>query len=277
MQRRRLIHRRLIQLCFIAAGWALNLLPYKLAFLLLVVCEIARLPGRRLFPQAYRPYAVFFLERNPDGYFVGELARKYPVSSARVLFGMGAYRETCKIIVEEGLTVSSSEMTYFLTSALFELGEFKRARDAGSVRSSGLDFYAEPEQGPLKSMLDVVDGDEAAAVETMARASNALPRLMRPHQNLAARTALNYKPNYLDTAAGAPGRLFDISNFAGQRVTHVGHGEIGVDSLVERLRLKAICEPWRHRNCLALSPSCWAAWTFPWTNCASFPRNGRPK
>jgi putative glycosyltransferase (TIGR04372 family) len=223
MQRRRLIH-----LSFTVAGRILNLLPRRLAFLLLLLCDIARLPGRRHLAAAYEPYVVHFLERNPDGHFGGALRRKFPVSSARVLFGMGAYREACKVIVEEGLTVHSMEMTSLLTRALFELGDFKRAREVASVRSSRAELWAKPDQGFLKSMLDVIDGDEVAAVDSMVKASVGLPQLMRPHQNIAARAASLYKPNYLDAAAGGPGRLFDICNFAGQRVTHVGHGDIGV-------------------------------------------------
>lgn len=51
---------------------------------------------------------------------------------------------------------------------------------------------------------------------------------MRPHQNIAARSLVDYVPNSLDLVCSAPGRLYDLCNFAGQRVTHVGRGDIGV-------------------------------------------------
>jgi putative glycosyltransferase (TIGR04372 family) len=49
---------------------------------------------------------------------------------------------------------------------------------------------------------------------------------MAPHQNIAARDPFNYSPTKLDVAAGQDGRLFDAYNYLGQRVTHVGMGQL---------------------------------------------------
>ena len=105
---------------------------------------------------------------------------------------------------------------------------FKKARDAASTRASGLELQSNPDLGFLKSMLDVIDEDEAAALESFAWASREKLHLMRPHQNIAARSSMDYDPNYLDVLCGAPGKLFDLCNFTGQRVTHVGRGDVGV-------------------------------------------------
>ena len=91
-----------------------------------------------------------------------------------------------------------------------------------------MELQSNPNFGFLKSMLDIIDGDEAAAVRSVAWASYGMPHLMRPHQNMAARSTLKYNPNYLDVLCGSPGKLYDLCNFTGQRVTHVGRGDIGV-------------------------------------------------
>src|SRR5207237_2221623 len=74
-----------------------------------------------------------------------------------------------------------------------------------------------------------------------------IPRLMRPHQNIAARSSAKYTPNFVDRIAGSLGRLFDLCNFAGQRVTHVGRGEIGVRlferALTAQLELRKLPSP----------------------------------
>jgi putative glycosyltransferase (TIGR04372 family) len=223
MQRRRLIH-----LCLIVAGRVLNLLPPRVAFIFLMACDFAKLPFGHSLAQAYQPFAVSFLNNHPDGSFMGSIGKTLPALAARVLFSIGAYKEACKVILEHGLAVCSPKMTVLLARALFELGEFKKARDAASIRASRIEVHEAPDFGLLKSMLDVIDGDEPMAIENMTVASAKLPRLMRPHQNIAARPDPLYKPNYLDVLSGAPGKLFDLCNFAGQRVTHVGRGEVGL-------------------------------------------------
>jgi putative glycosyltransferase (TIGR04372 family) len=239
--------RQIIHLAFIVTGAVLNILPRRLVFLLLVVCDIAALPVRRRLGTAYQPSVVSFLAHHPDGYFAGPLGRRFPLHSARVLFDIGAYRETCDLILEQGLAISSAEMTGLLTLALFELGEFKKARDASSIRASGMELQSNPHLGFLKSMLDLIDQDEAAALTSLAWASHGMPRLMRPHQNIAARAISQYVPNYLDVLCGSPGRLYDLCNFAGQRVTHVGHGDIGVRlferALAAQSELRALPRP----------------------------------
>ena len=64
--------RRLIHLGFIFAGVALNVLPRRLVFLLLVVCEKMKLPGRRRLATAYQPYAIAFLANHPSWRFTGK-------------------------------------------------------------------------------------------------------------------------------------------------------------------------------------------------------------
>jgi putative glycosyltransferase (TIGR04372 family) len=150
------------------------------------------------------------------------------MASARALFGIGAYREASDWIHANGLAIVSLEMTQIIGRVLFELGEFEKARGSMAARVSSVELQGEPDLAFLKSMLDIIDGKEAAALESMAAACRGSPHLMRPHQNIAARLSNQYLPNELDVLCGSLGRLFDLCNFAGQRVTHVGRGEIGV-------------------------------------------------
>jgi putative glycosyltransferase (TIGR04372 family) len=232
-QRRRFIH-----LCFIYAGAALNVLPRKLVFLLLVVCQKMRLPGRRRLATAYQPYAVAFLANHPYWRFSENLKRWFPEASVQVLFGIGAYREAGAVIFDE-LALRSVETAISMARARFELGRFKEAREVASACASWVDLRKAPELAFLKSMLDIIDGDETAALASMSKACRGEVRFLRPHQNLASHPDPDYIPNYLDVFCGAPGRLFDLCNFTGERATHVGRGDIGVRLYARALAAQA--------------------------------------
>jgi putative glycosyltransferase (TIGR04372 family) len=62
------------------------------------------------------------------------------------------------------------------------------------------------------------------------------PQDRRPHQNLASRVSGSYVPNDLDYFAGRDGAIFDICNYLGQRMVHVGLGEFAVQTYSMALR-----------------------------------------
>jgi putative glycosyltransferase (TIGR04372 family) len=222
------LRRRLIHIFLISAGVVLRILPHWMVFPLFVACDIIGVPGLRRVEAAYQPRVALMQARHPGLCFGEPWSRYFPGSSASVLFGIGAYRECAQLVSDEGLAIRSADMTVLATRALFELGEFKKARDGMWMRASGVELEEEPVLADIKGMLDIIDGDEAAALDSFSRARRGFTHLMRPHQNIAARMSPAYAPNYLDTLCGAPGRLYDLCNFTGQRVTHVGHGDVGV-------------------------------------------------
>jgi putative glycosyltransferase (TIGR04372 family) len=219
--------RRVIYVCFQLVGALLALLPNRIVFILLLICEIVSLPGRRRLYQAYFPHVTSYLVEHPAYRFTTRWAERFSDQSVRVLHGIGAYRELGSLISRTDLPFISTSTRYALVRASFELGEFERARElaASATRyelSSLTDFAYH------KAMLDIIGGDEASALDSVFCACRSSLHIMRPHQNIAARSTTNYLPNYLDVLCGAPGRLFDLCNFTGQRVTHVGRGEIGI-------------------------------------------------
>jgi putative glycosyltransferase (TIGR04372 family) len=222
--------RKLIHICFVVAGSVLKPLPPWFVFLLLMALQ------SRALQIAYQPYAVALLIQGPPRRFARRLAKIFPRQAARVLFGIGAYRECCALISGRALATTRAEMARILGQALFELGEFENAKTAIGVSVSAVELQRDPLLCQLKAMLDIIAGDEASALESMTRVSTDMPHLMRPHQNLAARSISQYVPNKLDLQSGPRGRLFDLCNLTGQRVTHVGHGEISVRLFESELR-----------------------------------------
>ncbi|WP_035644166.1 TIGR04372 family glycosyltransferase [Bradyrhizobium sp. ORS 285] len=219
--------RRLIYLAFVVVGAFLNLLPRRLVFLALVVSSAMRLPGQRRLCQAYFPYVTSHLAAQPEFRFSSALSRHFPDASIRVLCGIGAYCEVVENVGRSTLETKPADVRYALVRSRFELGEFAEARDAAAGAKAeeleglvDLAFY--------KAMVDVIGGDEAGALDATFWACRGSLHFFRPHQNIAARHLPRYVPNTLDVLCGTPGRLFDLCNFAGQRVTHVGRGEIGV-------------------------------------------------
>ncbi|GLH77331.1 hypothetical protein SSBR45G_22390 [Bradyrhizobium sp. SSBR45G] len=219
--------RRAVYLVFVVVGGILNLLPRRIVFLLFVIANAVRFPLRRRLHQAYFPYVTSHLVDHPEYRFSTAFSRRFHVASVEVLYGIGAYREVIEVVHGERLGADDSASRYALVRSLFELGEFSDAKAAAAgarpeqlEENVDLAFY--------KAMVDVIGGDEAGALDTMFLACRRNMHFFRPHQNIAARNSAHYCPNSLDVLCGARGRLFDLCNFAGQRVTHVGRGEVGV-------------------------------------------------
>src|ERR1700749_996251 len=99
----RAIPRRLIYRAFLLAGALLNLLPRHVVFFVLVICDVIQLPGGRRFNAAYFPYVTSSLVERPSLRFAGRWSQRVPLSAARVLFGIGAYREASDWIRSNGL------------------------------------------------------------------------------------------------------------------------------------------------------------------------------
>src|SRR5579872_679237 len=86
-------YRRFVYLCFVVTGAALNLLPRRVVFWLLVLTEVGRLRGRGRFYRAYWPYVTSYLAEHPDFRFSTGVGPRLLSSSVRVLDAIGAHRE----------------------------------------------------------------------------------------------------------------------------------------------------------------------------------------
>jgi putative glycosyltransferase (TIGR04372 family) len=131
-----------------------------------------------------------------------------------------------KAIQELKLGVRTSAMTLLMAYALFELGEFEGARAILSDSGGDEAFDFNPSTAHLRGLLELCAGNEGDADIALRTATSGMQHLMAPHQNLAARNPSDYRPTQLDIAAGRDGRLFDAYNYLGQRVTHVGMGQL---------------------------------------------------
>jgi putative glycosyltransferase (TIGR04372 family) len=221
-------HRRIVHQSFLVTGAVLGFFPRRLLFLLLVLADVGRLPVRRHVYQAYLPYATSYLANHPDFSFSTGLSRSFISSSVVVLHGIGAYREVRDVAHGATGRVMTTNMRHALVRSLFELGEFEKARAAVAGATQD-EISSVANLAHYKAMLDVIADDEAGAIESLYWACRGNLNFLRPHQNIAARPGPTYLPNVLDFTCGTPGRLYDLCNFAGQRVTHVGRGEIGID------------------------------------------------
>ncbi|MGC2781626.1 MAG: hypothetical protein WA418_38920, partial [Bradyrhizobium sp.] len=224
---KRLRHRRVVYLVFVVVGTILNLLPRRIVFLLLVIADAVRVPVRGGLYKAYSPYVTSYLVDQPEFRFSTALSRCFYGASVRVLYRIGAYREVVGAVRRDTLSLDDTDIRYALVRSLFELGEFTDARDA-AAGASPEELATVVDLAFHKAMVDMIASDEAGALDAMYWACRGSPSFFRPHQNIAARNSKHYVPNSLDVLCGAPGRLFDLCNFTGQRVTHVGCGEIGI-------------------------------------------------
>ncbi|WP_315782727.1 TIGR04372 family glycosyltransferase [Bradyrhizobium sp. SZCCHNPS1003] len=207
----------------------LSLLPPRLAFVLLMAFDVLDLRGRRRVESAYRRHVASLLANNPAWQFSGPLARRSPARAAGLLIRIGALQEAYDVAMQNPRVLKSTDTVEHLVQTLFEIEEFGKAHRMLSTVTSPRGTVGNCHLAFLKAMLDVIHGNEADAVEAMTEACRDGRDYMRPHQNLASRPAQNYRPNPLDFACGPEGRLFDLCNFTGQRVTHVGRGDLGIE------------------------------------------------
>lgn len=218
--------------------WAarlLNLLPPRFAFSVLFSFEIGQLRGRRLLERAYQVHVASLLAKNPEQQFSGSLRRHFPVQSAELLLRIGANREAYDLVAQDRLAARSPDLANRMVRSLFELGEFDKAYRVISQLPLRAGSELECHLAFLKGVLEIIIGNEAGAIESMSAACHGVRDYMRPHQNMSSRPAQNYRPNPLDFACGSAGRLFDLCNFTGQRVTHVGRGDLGIRLFVRAL------------------------------------------
>jgi putative glycosyltransferase (TIGR04372 family) len=117
------------------------------------------------------------------------------------------------------------------------LSKWRRLRAA---RSGLLD---RSDGAALLGQLDLIAGDEDEGARNLQISAIASPRLFCPHQNLAARYGDDYRPHMLDVTGGRDARLFDGYNLVGQRVAHVGEGQLSArlhaGALAAQKRLRA--------------------------------------
>ncbi|MGJ5130632.1 TIGR04372 family glycosyltransferase [Bradyrhizobium oligotrophicum] len=227
-ERSLLAPQRWARILIVGTARLLSLLPPRLAFLILALFEIGELRDRRLLQRAYQVHCASLLAKDPDLRFSGLLRRSFPMLAAELLLRIGADWEAYDLVLRRQLAARSPELAHMMVRALFELGEFDKAYRLASQLDLRARSESEIHLTFLKGMLEIMVGNEARAVECMSDACRGIPDYMRPHQNMASRPARNYHPNPLDFACGAAGRLFDLCNFTGQRVTHVGSGDIGI-------------------------------------------------
>ncbi|CCD99877.1 conserved exported hypothetical protein [Bradyrhizobium sp. STM 3809] len=226
------------QLILVATGLAarlLGVLPPRSAFAILVALDILELRGRRRIEAAYSRHVTSLLTKNPTLQFSVPLLRRYPGRTVGGLIRIGALQEALDVALQNPSFVKYTDAGDQLVRALFEVGEFEQAqRLVPAVASQDL-VGGNGHLVFLKAMLDVISGNEADAIEAVMEAGRRTHYYLRPHQNMAARPAQNYSPNPLDFACGAEGRLFDLCNFTGQRVTHVGRGDLGIELFARAL------------------------------------------
>jgi putative glycosyltransferase (TIGR04372 family) len=204
-----------------------SLFPRRMVFAYIVLANFTRLPGRVVMAKAFEPLVVAKLYRAPGFKFSSSFTRIFPHAEAISLHHIGAFAETCDAILARALHLVSLPMATVLTRSLFELGDFDHARKVMNSVYSPSQLSMSPPEAHLKGQLDLISGDLAGAAANLALAARAMPHLMHPHQNLAARYSTNYAPHELDFFSAGRGRIYDAANYVGQRVTHVGQGHLG--------------------------------------------------
>jgi putative glycosyltransferase (TIGR04372 family) len=180
------------------------------------------------------------------------LAHLISVAAARQKHKGGSLLDAMNAIQELTPFARTNTMDLLMARALFEFGEFERAH-AMLTNSGGREAVdLEPSCAHLQGLLELCAGNESDADIPLRTATAGMPHLMAPHQNLAARNPSDYDPTQLDVAAGRDGRLFDAYNYLGQRVTHVGMGQLSTGLYAKAFEAQKRLQ----KNTPPVSPAC---------------------
>jgi putative glycosyltransferase (TIGR04372 family) len=243
---------RVRRVVILVADFVLPLLPARVVLGIATLAQTLQLPGQNTLLQHLISATVARQQRNPGIWWLVRSEKWIPSASPHGLHKLGRHQATIKAIQELKPEARTGVMNLLMTRALFELGEFERAR-VMLTDSGGRDaFDFEPSAAHLRGLLELCAGNESTAIRALRAAAAGMPHLMAPHQNLAARTPFKYSPTQLDLTAGQDGRLFDAYNYLGQRVTHVGMGQLSTELYAKALeaqkRLQKFTPP--------ISPAC---------------------
>jgi putative glycosyltransferase (TIGR04372 family) len=235
-----------------AASSVLPHLPANLVFNIVLLASVLHLPGQRILLWHLISATATRFKQKPGVAGPPEVKKWLPVSSSHVLFSLGRHQDAVKVISELKPGARTTKVTSLMARALFELGEFERAR-ALITNSGGEEaFDFEPSTAHLRGLLELCAGNESDAESALRSATAGMPHIMAPHQNIAARDPNDYRPTPLDFVSGRDGRLFDAYNYVGQRVTHVGMGHLSTG-----LYAKAFAAQKRMRKTLpSISANC---------------------
>ncbi|MBR0848964.1 TIGR04372 family glycosyltransferase [Bradyrhizobium diazoefficiens] len=193
---------------------------------IVVLAQVLRLPGQRLLLLHLISAMSTRLKHKSELPELLQGKKWVPVATPDMLHAVGRHHDVVEAIQHLKPGVRTSAMNVLMARALFELGEFERAR-AILTNSGGEEaFDFEPSTAHLRGLLELCAGNEREADMALRSATANMSHLMAPHQNLAAKNPMDYRPTRLDAAAGRDGRLFDAYNYLGQRVTHVGMGHL---------------------------------------------------
>src|SRR4051812_32692973 len=201
-------------------------LPARLAVYIAMVAQALHLPGHRILLLNLISTTPTRLTQKPEFALLRRAKKWMPIASSHVLHALGKHEDAVKTILELRPRLRTSATTLLMARALFELGEFERARLVLTNSGGEEVFDFESATAHLRGLLELCAGNESEADVAVRTAIAGTPHLMAPHQNLAARDPFDYRPTQLDLAAGREGRLFDAYNYLGQRVTHVGMGQL---------------------------------------------------
>jgi putative glycosyltransferase (TIGR04372 family) len=208
------------------ADLVLPYLPARAILDIVYLAQALHLPGQHTLLAHLVSSIATQQKDKPDLASLLQEKKWMPAASSHILHAVGRHQDAIKAIQELKPGARTSAMNLLMARALFELGEFERAR-AMLTNSGGEEaFDFDPSTAHLRGLLELCAGNESNSGLALLAATADMPHLRAPHQNLAARDPFEYNPTQLDEAAGQDGRLFDAYNFLGQRVTHVGMGQL---------------------------------------------------
>jgi putative glycosyltransferase (TIGR04372 family) len=223
-------------------------LPARVLLNLVVLAQTLHLPGQYTLLAHLISSISNQQQRDPDS----PSAKRMLDASSDVMDAADRHQNTVNAVLELKSFARTNALTVLIARALFELGEFEQARTILTSVGDKEAFDLDSSFAHFRGLLELCADNESEAGPALRTAAIDMPHLMAPHQNLAARDPSHYRPTQLDVGAGPDGRLFDAYNFLGQRVTHVGMGQLST-----RLYAKAFEAQKRlQKSAPPVSPEC---------------------
>ena len=214
---------RIVTAAFYVPFW---LVPLSVGLAIVVYTRIVNRRVGNALAHSYARVVTRALRVNPAQSISSPLTNWLPLHEAEVLHRVGAFRETVRVLTRDSYALRSDHAALLQAMSEFELSDLDAMTEVTALRDD-LSATGNIWLQRQKAWGDLLAGRERRAAQRLTQVAESHPEAWCPQQNLAARPPGGYSPTKIDLLGGEDALLFDAYNYLGQRVTHVGRGELG--------------------------------------------------
>ena len=227
---------KLSPLAYYLSNKAFEYIPANIAFQIVILNWLIYKRFARFLLKGFSPSIHKAFKRNPEYKCDTKLTEIFPFESVQILFESGLFTNALKLSYKYNLcNKRKNNRPLLVSNILFELENFDQARIV--LLNRPINFWINDEKYcHLLGLLELLSGNEASGLELLATLKSS--EYLQPHQNISARYKNNYSPTKIDYIIKNKAIVYDAYNFLGQRLIHVGQGDLSSHMFAKALNIQ---------------------------------------